>query len=281
MLKKSEISLPAGLIEAASPTLSARIGRQASDGAPIAVFAALFVIWELACRYGGIPRWLLPAPSLIISEMWAAREALPGHIWVTLVEVLAGFFVAVAVGVPLSVLIVLSPFVRRVTYPVLVMLQSVPKVALAPIILLWIGYGPGSKVLIAAVTAFFPIIVNTTTGLQAVPDELLQLGRSLEAPTLKVFWKVRLPFAMPYIFSAMKVSMALSLIGAVVGEFVGANRGLGYLILAYSSTMNTALVFGAIVLLALMGILLFYAVCAAERVLCPWYAASGASDRVL
>ncbi|MGH7484284.1 MAG: ABC transporter permease, partial [bacterium] len=197
MLKKSEISLPAGLIEAASPTLSSRIGRQAWEGAPIAVFAALFVIWELACRYGGIPRWLLPAPSLIISEMWVARESLPGHIWVTLVEVLAGFFVAVAVGVPLSVLIVLSPFVRKITYPVLVMLQSVPKVALAPIILLWVGYGAGSKVLIAAVTAFFPIIVNTTTGLQAVPDELLQLSRSLEAPTLKVFWKVRLPFAMP------------------------------------------------------------------------------------
>jgi len=281
MPRKSEISLPAGLIEAPVPTLSSRLGRHASESAPIAVFAALLVIWELCCRYGGIPRWLLPAPTLIISEMWVARESLPSHILVTLVEVVAGFFAAVAVGIPLSVLIVLSSFVRKVTYPVLVMLQSLPKVALAPIILLWVGYGPGSKVLIAAVTAFFPIIINTTAGLQAVPEELLQLSRSLEAPTLKVFWKVRLPFAMPYVFSGMKVSMALSLIGAVVGEFVGANRGLGYLILTYSSTMNTALVFGAMVLLALMGIVLFYVVCAAERVFCPCYAASGARDRVL
>jgi NitT/TauT family transport system permease protein len=280
MLKKSALSLPASASATREPAL-ARAARAASENAAaVLAFAGLLAVWELVCRYGGVPRWLLPAPSAILAELWTARDILPAHVLTTTIEVAGGFAAAVLTGVPLSVLIVSSPLARKLAYPILLVLQSVPKVALAPIILLWAGYGSGSKILIAAVTAFFPIIINTSAGMQAVPAELLELSRSLKSPTLKVFWKVRLPYAMPYVFSGMKVAMALSLIGAVVGEFVGADKGLGYLILTFSSTMNTALVFGAMVLLAILGIALFYIVCAAERIFCPWYVSTN-NDRVL
>lgn len=235
------------------------------------VFVALIALWEIVCRFANVPAWLLPSPSQIVAALWSSRDILPLHVFTTAWEVLFGFAVAVCVGIPLSILIVFSAFSRKVVYPFLVVLQSVPKVALAPIMLLWIGYGTSSKVLIAAVTAFFPIIINTSAGMEAVPVELLELSRSLNSPPLMVFWRVRLPYAMPYVFSGMKVAMALALIGAVVGEFVGADRGLGYLILTFSSTMNTALVFGAIVLLAILGIVLFYLVTLAEKIACPWY----------
>jgi NitT/TauT family transport system permease protein len=235
------------------------------------VFVALIALWETVCRLAKVPVWLLPSPGQIATALWSSKDILPLHIFTTTWEVLAGFAVAVGVGIPLSILIVFSAFARKLIYPFLVVLQSVPKVALAPIMLLWIGYGTSSKVLIAAVTAFFPIIINTSAGMEAVPVELLELSRSLNSPPLMVFWRVRLPYAMPYVFSGMKVAMALALIGAVVGEFVGADRGLGYLILTFSSTMNTALVFGAIVLLASLGIVLFYLVTLAERIACPWY----------
>lgn len=235
------------------------------------IFVGLIAVWEAVCRIARVPVWLLPSPEKIITALWSSKDILPLHILTTMWEVMAGFGVAVGIGIPLSILIVFSAFARKLIYPFLVVLQSVPKVALAPIMLLWIGYGTTSKVLIAAVTAFFPIIINTSAGMEAVPIELLELSRSLNSHPLMIFWRIRLPYAMPYVFSGMKVAMALSLIGAVVGEFVGADRGLGYLILTFSSTMNTALVFGAIVLLALLGIVLFYAVQFAERIACPWY----------
>jgi NitT/TauT family transport system permease protein len=273
MQKKSALSLapPAGLPEGIRRAL-----RRAADNAgAAAAFVALVLVWEFACRWGAVPVWLLPAPSLILVELWKSRDIIPPHLLATSVEVVAGFGVAVLAGVPLSILIVSSTVARKLTYPLLLVLQSVPKVALAPVILLWVGYGTGSKILIAAVTAFFPIIVNTTAGMDVVPLELLQLSRSLGSPRLKVFWKVRLPYAMPYVFSGMKVAMALSLIGAVVGEFVGSDKGLGYLILTFLSTNNTAMVFGGMALLSV-----FYAVCAAERIFCPWYVSSG-NDRLV
>jgi NitT/TauT family transport system permease protein len=270
MLSNSAPSSPADLRQRSDKSAAWRA--VAGNAAAAAILAGLFFAWELACRLGRVPQWLLPAPSQIVTELWDARAILPVHILATATEVAAGFGAAVLAGVPLSVLIVSSPLARKVTYPPLLILQSVPKVALAPVILLWVGYGTGSKILIAALTAFFPIIINTTTGMNAVPAELLELCRSLDAPALKTFWKVRLPFAMPYLFSGMKVAMSLAVIGAVVGEFVGSDRGLGYLILTFSSTMNTPLVFGAMAVLAILGIVMFYAVAVAERLVCPWYA---------
>lgn len=242
------------------------------NASAIAVFVLLFVVWDVICRLAKVPDWLLPAPSRIGEELWKQRALIPQHLFTTAYEVVLGFVLAVVLGVFIAVIIVLSPMARKIVYPVLLLLQSVPKVALAPILLLWVGYGLESKVLLAGITAFFPIIINSSTGMQSVPEEMLELTRSLRSPALKVFWKVRLPNAMPYLFGGMKVAVPLSLIGAVVGEFVGSDQGLGYMILTYSSTMNTALVFGAMFILAILGMVLFYLVVVAERVLCPWYA---------
>jgi NitT/TauT family transport system permease protein len=167
--------------------------------------------------------------------------------------------------------IVYTPLLRRIIYPPLLMFQSIPKVAIAPLILMWLGFGLGTNMFITATVAFFPIVVNTATGLGAVEGELLDLTRSFDAPTHKVFMKLRLPWAMPYFFSGQKVAITFAVIGAVVAEFIGADKGLGYLILASSGAMNTAAMFSALVILSIIGILCFYLVVLAEKLLCPWY----------
>jgi len=247
-------------------------GRWATNYAgPAATLAAVGVAWEVGVRLAGVPAWLLPTPSAIAAALWEWRVQAPRHVWATLYEVLGGFLLAIAVGIPLAVAIVYSPFVRRVAYPVLLVFQSVPKVALAPLLLLYLGYGVQTNVSVAAIVAFFPIVVNTVTGLESVEPELLQLSRSFDAGALRIFWKVRLPWALPHIFSALKVAVSLAVIGAVVGEFVGSDRGLGYVIVTASASMNTSLVFGIMILLALMGIAVFYAVWFVEALACPWY----------
>jgi NitT/TauT family transport system permease protein len=243
----------------------------ADYGSPLAVIAGLGGLWEVLCRMVRIPVWLLPAPSAIVRDTWTWADRIPGHLWVTFYETVGGFAVSVLVGVPLAIAIVYSPLMRRVLYPILLVVQSVPKVALAPLFLIWIGYGPKSNILIAAIVAFFPMVVNTAAGLESVEPDLLQLTHALQANTLRVFWKVRLPWALPHIFSGMKVAMSLAVIGAVVGEFVGSDRGLGYLILTASSNMNTAIVFGVMAVLSALGMVVFWAVCLAERLACPWY----------
>jgi NitT/TauT family transport system permease protein len=245
--------------------------RLADYGLPLAVIVGLVLAWEAICRLAGIPVWLLPAPSAIVRDTWTWADRIPGHLWVTFYETVGGFAVAVLVGVPLAIAIVYSPLIRRILYPILLVVQSVPKVALAPLFLIWIGYGPTSNILVAAIVAFFPMVVNTATGLESVEPDLLQLTHALKANALRVFWKVRLPWALPHIFSGMKVAMSLAVIGAVVGEFVGSDRGLGYLILTASSNMNTAIVFGVMAVLSALGIVVFWGVCLAESLVCPWY----------
>jgi NitT/TauT family transport system permease protein len=144
-------------------------------------------------------------------------------------------------------------------------------VAIAPLLLLWVGYGLQSNIIVAATVAFFPIVINTATGLESVDAELLELTRSLDAGTLRVFWRVRLPWALPYIFSSLKVAITLAVIGAIVAEFIGADKGLGYLILTSSGAMKTSVMFGVLLILSAFGIVSFYAVSCAERLLCPWY----------
>lgn len=229
------------------------------------------ILWEVLCRVLDIPKWLLPAPSQIAGETWEIRAILPLHFGATLAAVAGGFLLAVVTGIPLAVLVVYSPLLRRVIFPFLLTLQSVPKVALAPLLLLWVGYGLHSNMIVAATVAFFPIVINTATGLESVDAELLELTRSLDASTARVFWRVRLPWALPYIFSSFKVAITLAVIGAVVAEFVGADKGLGYLILTSSGSMKTTVMFGMLILLSLLGMASFYAVAWAEKKLCPWY----------
>lgn len=240
-------------------------------GQPALAVLALIVLWEVACDTLAIPKWLLPAPSQVAAETWEMRPVLALHFGATLAAVVGGFVLAAATGIPIAVLVVYSSLLRRLILPLLLTVQSVPKVALAPLLLLWIGYGLFSNMIIAATVAFFPIVINTATGLESVDEELLELTRSLDASAARVFWRVQLPWAVPYIFSSFKVAITLAVIGAVVAEFVGSDKGLGYLILTSSGAMKTAVTFGVLVLLSLLGIVSFYVVAWAERLVCPWY----------
>ena len=237
---------------------------------PAATLLAALVAWEVATRAFRIPRFIMPAPSAILVEGWEWRYRFIGHTWVTLYETLGGFALSMVVGVPLAVLIVYSPALRAAIYPLVILAQSVPKIAIAPVLLLVLGYGEIPKMVVAFLVAFFPVVVDTATGLAATPPELLDLSRSYRASAFKTFLKVRLPMALPFIFAGAKVAITLSVIGAVVGEFVGSDRGLGYVILSSTSYWKTEVAFSAMILLSLMAIVLFAAVSLVERFVCPW-----------
>jgi NitT/TauT family transport system permease protein len=237
---------------------------------PAATVLATLTAWEAATRLFHIPRFIMPAPSAILTEMWEWRYRFIAHTWVTLYETLGGFALSIVVGVPLAVLIVYSPVMRSALYPLIVLAQSVPKIAVAPVLLLVLGHGEIPKIVVAFLVAFFPVVVDTATGLAATPPELLDLSRSYRSSAVKTFMKVRLPMAMPFFFAGAKVAITLSVIGAVVGEFVGSDQGLGYVILSATSYWKTELAFGSMILLSLIAILLFGAVSLVERLTCPW-----------
>ena len=239
---------------------------------PAATVAGVVVVWELASRVLRIPRFIMPAPSEIAVEAWEWRYRFIGHSWVTLYETLGGFALSIVVGVPLATLIVYSPWMRRALYPLIVLLQAVPKIAVAPVLLLVIGYGEIPTMIVAFLVAFFPIVVDTATGLAATPPELLELSRSYRAGAFKTFVKVRFPMALPFFFSGLKVAITLAVIGAVVGEFIGSDKGLGYVILSATSYWKTELAFASMILLSFIAIMLFGAVCLVERLVCPWLA---------
>jgi NitT/TauT family transport system permease protein len=238
--------------------------------AVVLTLASVVAAWQLAVDVLEIPRFVLPAPSDIwvsIVEHWGALLA---HAWVTLLETLAGFALSLAIGVPLAVLIVYSRIFDRVLYPILVASQAVPKVALAPILLVALGYSVLPKIIVAFLIAFFPVVVNTVTGLASVDRDTLNLMRSMGASKLDVFLKVRFPHAVPSMIAGFKVAIALAVVGAVVGEFVGSRSGLGYYMLLATGNFDTPLVFACVVFLTLMGIILFYTVGLLEVALGRW-----------
>jgi NitT/TauT family transport system permease protein len=237
---------------------------------PLVTLALLVVAWHVATRVAGWERWLVPGPADVWNALNEERRLLPAHTWRTLYETLLGFGLAILVGIPVGTAIAYSRFLERTIYPVLLGLNAVPKVAIAPILILWMGFGVGPKILIAFLLCVFPIVISTATGVKATPPELLELIRSLSASPAQVFLKVRFLAALPHVFVGLKVAISLAVIGAVIGEFVGAEKGLGYVIIASGANVNTSLAFAAMVLLALMSIVLFYALVALERLLVPW-----------
>jgi len=238
--------------------------------AVVIALAAMLIVWELAVDLGEVPRFVLPAPSDIWTSIAAHWGPLLAHSWVTLLETLAGFGLSLAIGIPLAVLIVYSRLFDRVLYPILVASQAVPKVALAPILLVALGYSILPKVIVAFLIAFFPVVVNTVTGLASVDRDTLNLMHSMGASKLDVFLKVRFPHAVPSMIAGFKVAIALAVVGAVVGEFVGSRSGLGYYMLLATGNFDTPLVFACVVFLTAMGIALFYSVGLLELVLGRW-----------
>lgn len=232
---------------------------------------AVGVFWQLLVDALHLPNYLVPAPTDVGRAILDHQRSLLLNSEVTLMETLAGFGLSVAIGVPLAVLIVSSRVAERILYPILVASQAVPKVALAPILLVGLGYGTLPKIVVALLIAFFPVVVNTVTGLASVDRETLKLMRSMGASSVQVFVKVRFPHAVPSMIAGFKVAIALAVVGAVVGEFVGSRTGLGYYMLAATGNFDTPLVFACVVLLTIMGVVLFYTIGFAERFLGRWY----------
>jgi NitT/TauT family transport system permease protein len=231
----------------------------------------LVVLWQILCVALKVPSFLIPAPSEVALRLYEKRALYFTHTWVTLYETAAGFLLAVVFGVFFAAIIVVVPKVRDIVMPLLLVAQLVPKVAIAPLLLIWFGYGLIPKVLVAFLVAFFPIVVNGASGLASVQPELVDLGSSLQAGRWQMFWKFRIPTALPELFSGMKIAVTLAIIGAIIGEFVGGNRGLGYLIIVANQELDTALAFAAIFLLSVMGIVLYGLVGLCERVFIPWH----------
>jgi NitT/TauT family transport system permease protein len=237
---------------------------------PLLALAAAIGVWWLVKWAFHWRAFILPSPAQVGEELWRQRSFLPRETWATLRETLEGFAIAVAIGVALAVAIAYSRALERSLYPLLVALNAVPKLALAPILVLWMGFGAGPKVAMVVLLCVFPIVLSTATGLKSLDAELDELIRSLTATRVQAFLKVRFPAALPHVFVGLKVGISLAVIGAVIGEFVGATRGLGYVIIASGQNANTPLAFAAIVILAAMSVVLFYVLVAAERLLVPW-----------
>jgi NitT/TauT family transport system permease protein len=237
---------------------------------PLVGIVAMLALWQLYVSALGVSRIVLPGPLDIARAAAANWPILMRETWPTFLESVLGFALAVAIGIPVAVCVASSRVLNLTLYPLLIATQSVPKVAVAPIILVWFGLGLQSKLVIAFLVAFFPIVVDTATGMRATPAGLIELARSLRATRLQIFRKVQFPAALPSIFAGAKVAVTLAVIGAVIGEFVGSLNGLGNLLLTANSQLDSPLAWAALVWLSVLGIILFAAVVAVERLVMPW-----------
>lgn len=239
---------------------------------PLLLVAVILVGWDLAVRIFRIPPYLIPAPTLVVEQVIAQwplllREALP-----TLYATLGGFLLSALVGIPLAMLIASSRTVESYLYPLLVFSQSVPKIAVAPLFVVWFGFGILPKVISAFLLGVFPVVVSTVLAFKSVDKEMLDLARSMRAGPLRTFVRIRLPHALPGIFAGLKVAITLAVVGAVVGEFVGSNSGIGYVLQVANGNFDLPLMFAALFVLSLMGVALFMALDAIEHLLIPWHA---------
>ena len=239
---------------------------------PSAVLVVLVVVWEASVHAFDLPVYLLPAPSLIWVESLAVADTMAGHALATLRTVAYGFAASIIISLPLAVLLTSSRYVSATIYPLLVFTQSIPKVALAPILVVMLGASELPRVIVTFLVAFFPLVIAVAVGLLSVPADLVELGRSYKASKLQELLRIRLPYAIPFVFSGLKVAIALSVVGAVVGEFVNADQGLGYLIVSATAFFRTPVAFGALILLSVLGVVLFQIVVIIERVFFPWSA---------
>jgi NitT/TauT family transport system permease protein len=236
----------------------------------VGALIAFVVIWELMCRVFHLPAYLVPAPSAIWTDTLKLAGPVAVHTLATTQTVLLGFLASLIVSLPLAVLITASPAIANIVYPFLVLTQSIPKVALAPILVVIFGSNELPRVVVTFLVAFFPLVLSIAAGITAVPPELIELGRACRASRWRELWRIRLPYAVPFVFSGLKAAITLSVVGAVVGEFVNADRGLGYLIVTSTAFFQVPLAWGALVLLSLLGIILFQAVVIIEQVFFPW-----------
>ena len=238
--------------------------------APIILLVALFAIWELGVRVAQVPRYILPPPSRIVATFFLQFGLLWSHTVVTLAEIAFGLLLGSAGGFLLAAAIVYVPVLEWALHPLIIASQMVPVFAIAPLLIVWLGYGLWPKVVVAALIGFFPIVINGVDGLRSANRETIDLFRSLGASRWQVFVKLRLPGSLPALFSGWKIGATLSVVGATIGEWIGASRGLGFLMLQSNALLRIDVVFAAILALALVGLLLFGIVRIIERWALRW-----------
>jgi NitT/TauT family transport system permease protein len=250
------VIIPAGRLKSAATT----------TGTVLFIVIAL----EVLTSGFGVASVVLDPPSAILRELVVNSPLYTQHTWVTLIEILVGFTLSGLLGVVLAVAIVYSRFLQDTLYPIVLVLQVVPKVAIAPLLVVFLGFGPTPKIVIAVLIAFFPVVIDTVVGMRAVDREMLDLVRVLNGSRLQEFTRVRFPFALPFIFSGLKVAMTFAVIGVIIGEFIGANSGLGYLLILANSQLQTEMSYAALTILSVIGIVLFGALSLLERIIVPW-----------
>lgn len=239
---------------------------------PVVFVIAVLALWWVSTTLKWVQPFIIPSPA----DTWSAfADNVPyllQHTWVTTYETVIGFIIAVVVGLFVAVVMVYSKGLEQTLYPVILFAQVIPKIAIAPLFVVWLGFGASPKILVAVLMAFFPVVISGLAGLRTVDPEILQLTSTMGAGKFKTFLKVRLPASLPELLSGLKVAATLAVTGAVVGEFVGANEGLGYVILQANGNLDTAMLFAALIIMSLMGVLLFAIIQIAEKFLIPWHA---------
>ncbi len=252
-------------------TFLRRLLRSLDAATSVLTFVVILLVWEAGVRLFKVPTFLLPPPSLIVASAFELDFKLwLGHIWATVRVALMGYGLSILISIPLAIGLASSRFLSRALYPVLVVVQSMPVVAVAPIIIVTLGANDMPRVVITFLITFFPIVVSTVTGLIATPEELIELSRSLRAGRAREIWQIRLPYAVPHIFAALKISTTLAVIGAVVAEFVAAEQGLGYYISLSTSYFRIPAAFSGLVMLVVLSLGLFYLVDLVQRIFVPW-----------
>ena len=255
---------------APDPAVSRMRSRTAVIVLPLVGTVVLVGAWWLIKIVTGWNEFILPSPADVVTTVVDRWDIMLSNTWITLWETVGGFLLAVVIGVPLGVALAYSWIFDRMFSPILFGFNAVPKIAVAPLLVIWMGFGILPKVVMVVLLCFFPIVLSTAAGIKSTPEELRELIRSLEATPFQAFRKVRLPSAFPHMFVGLKLAISLAVIGAVIGEFVGATKGLGYLIVISGGTADTSLAFAALAVLAVISIALYYALTALERWLVPW-----------
>ncbi|HUN47371.1 MAG TPA: ABC transporter permease [Stellaceae bacterium] len=252
-------------------------GRLFRASQPALVFVALILAWWLAIRLFDIPVYLLPPPGDVLPKLVEARQSLWSHTLVTMEEIVLGFALSVVSAIPLGLLIALSPAAKRSLYPLLVFIQLVPKIAIAPLFVVWIGFGPPSKVMLTLLLTFFPLLLASIAGFQILDPRFQYLTRSMGATGWQTFRYLRFPSALPVIFGGLKTSATIAATAAIVAEFVGANKGLGYLLLQATGSLDTTYVFAILFVMTIIGLALNSMVEVAEYLMTPWRRGRGAT----